>query len=74
MKYKLNANDLDAAVGGAKQNNSNNNGQQMNNQEGDNYNEIIQQNNVEGNSGNVDIGSPIVVKGRENSVTNITLY
>ena len=68
-KVELTAEKLEAVAGGAKQNNSNNSGNQQNNQNGDNYNEIIQQNNVSGNSGTVKIGSPVVIKGDNNNVT-----
>ena len=44
------------------QDNSNNSGAQQNAQGGSNYNDVIQNNYICNNSGNVQIGSPVVIK------------
>ena len=56
---------LSEAVGGAKRNDQKNNNQhsaQQSNQHGSNYNDIMQSNDIQGNTGNVKVGSPVVVK------------
>lgn len=68
-KQELNLDDLSQAVGGACQNNSGNKGAQQNNQEGDNYNDNIQTNEVSGNKGNVTIYGPMSVKDNKGQVS-----
>lgn len=81
-KQELNFDELENVAGGARKNKtvSNNTGTQQNsaeesaqqnNMNGDNINDIIQVNNVSGNSGNVEIKSPVTVKDVSNSTVNM---
>ena len=76
IRQEVNESELNAIAGGAKQNqqgNSNDRGQQVNTQDGDVYNEIMQQNTVTENSGDVKIGSPVVSKNGAFSTTTIII-
>jgi hypothetical protein len=64
-KQELDLETLAEAVGGGKgngQENKNNRSAQQSNQQGNNYNDIMQSNEIKGNSGNVKVGSPVVIK------------
>ena len=62
-KQELDLETLAEAVGGGNgQENKNSHSAQQSNQQGNNYNDIMQSNEIKGNSGNVKVGSPVVVK------------
>jgi hypothetical protein len=64
-KQELDMETLAEAVGGGKgngQENKNSHSAQQSNQQGNNYNDIMQSNEIKGNSGNVKVGSPVVIK------------
>ena len=64
-KQELDLETLAEAVGGGKgngQENKNSHSAQQSNQQGSNYNDIMQSNDIKGNTGNVKVGSPVVIK------------
>ena len=74
LRQELSDEALDNVAGGrAKQNNKNNKGAQQNNQTGNNYNKIMQTNEIKNNTGNVNVGSPVSIEQGANSTLDIKI-